>query len=77
MNALLPKLNSVCFVVIAVSLAIIAYQQLQPNYLETKDGRFIDARSGKLYLKVGNQLIPFEESTEEKLQKQFPDGKHY
>ena len=78
MNALLSKLNSVCLMIIAVSLAIIAYNQLQPNYIEIKDGQFVDTRSGKVYVISGDRLVPapIYETTEEKLRREFPDGKN-
>lgn len=79
MNTFLPKLNSVCLIVISVSLAIIAYNQLQPNYVETKEGRFVDTRSGKIYMPSGSQLLPAPdyETTEQELRRKYPDGKKY
>lgn len=76
MNDILPKLNTICFIVIAVSLSIIAYRQLQPNYLVTEKG-IIDTHSGHFFQKQGSQLTPVYESTEEKLRREFPDGTIY
>lgn len=71
------KLNTVCLVIIAISLALIAFRQLQPAYTITEGGKVIDSHSGKLFQPVGSQLVPVEESAEEKLRKEYPDGKKY
>jgi hypothetical protein len=72
--ACLPKLNTISLLVIADSLAIIAYRQLQPNYLPTEKG-IIDTQSGKFFHKAGYDLLP-EESFAEKLRREFPDGRN-
>jgi hypothetical protein len=76
MNEVLPKLNTICLLIIAVSLSVIAYRQLQSNYVVTEKG-IIDTHSGEFFQKQGNQLIPVYESTEEKLRREYPGGTNY
>ena len=77
MNKLLPKLNTAALLVIAVSLSVIAYQGLQPAFVETDKGIYLDTRSGKFFQKQGEQLVPMDQSTKDKLRKEFPDGRTY
>lgn len=76
-NQLLSRIKIAALVVIAASLAVIAIRQLQPAFVETDKGVYLDAHSGKFYHKQGNELMPAGESTEDRLRREFPDGRKY
>ena len=77
MKELLPKLTAACLVLITLTLFYIAYRISQPNYVKTDDGQYLETRSGTIYEKRGNQLVPVQETTEERVMRQYPGGKHY
>lgn len=76
-SQLLSKIKVVALVVIAASLAVIAVRQLQPAFVETDKGIYLDAHSGKFYRKEGAELRPAGETTEERLRRDYPDGRKY
>lgn len=77
MNSAQSKLTIICLVIIAASLAVIAYRQLQPNYITIENGQIMDSRSGKIFYNVSGRLILIEGSAEEELRREYPDGKTY
>lgn len=74
---LLSKIKIVALAVIAASLAVIAFKQLQPSYVETDKGIYLDTHSGKFYRKQGNELVPANESFEDKMRREYPDARKY
>lgn len=74
---LLSIIKIVALVVIAASLAVIAIRQWQPSFVETDKGVYLDTRSGKFYHKRGDVLAPANESIEDKLRREYPDGRKY
>lgn len=77
MNASQSKLNTICLLIIAISLVVIAYRQMQPVYVETGKGIFVNNRTGKFYVNRNNQMVPIDETVEDWLKREFPEGKNY
>lgn len=76
MQSPLPKLATVALVVIAVSLILIAYKLFQSSSEPEEKVIYIDAASGKVYEQQSKPQQPLE-TTEEKLRKEYPEGKRY
>ncbi len=77
MDKLLLKINTAALVAIAASLTVIAYRQIQPEHTQTDKETYLDTHSGKFFHKQGEQLIPIDQPTEERLRKEVPDGRSY
>ena len=77
MNRLQSKLNTACLVIIAISLAIIAFRQLHPDIVTTDMGQVMDPGSGKIFYRAGSRFTPAHESMEEELRREYPGGKIY
>lgn len=74
---LLSIIKIVALVVIAASLVVVAYRQLQPAFVETDKGVYLDTHSGKFYHKQGSELRPVDETLEDRLRRDYPDGRKY
>lgn len=72
-----PKLTVALLSVISILLVIVIYQLSQPTYVPVENGQYLNIRSGKFYEQLGNELVPAQEITMERLRRQYPDGQQY